>query len=442
MIEEFLKHLEPLTDFDRNCKILVAVSGGADSIVLSHLLHSAGYTLVIAHCNFGLRGIESDEDESFVRRFSVDLKIPVFVKHFDTANYAEKNKISIQMAARDLRYNWFQELVAELDCKFIAVAHHQDDQIETFFINLFRGSGIKGLSVMLPKNGNIIRPLLFMQRAEIEQYANVHKLTFRTDSSNAKNAYLRNNIRNNLLPQLYQMIDGSKNGILKSLQFLSANEELYNELVADVTKDFIQIDNGIVRIEKAKLLKFKALEGILFETISPYGFKGFVLESIVKALKSEPGTIFISGTHRLTINRDVIEIEPIGCADVELYYINQGDTEIRFPVSLQFTIENRTIDFNINKTSAVASIDFDKLKFPLIIRKWKKGDRFVPFGMQGSKLLSDFFIDQHFTRHQKENCWLLCNNDDLVIWVIGYRISDVYKITDKTRLALIIRFNN
>lgn len=437
MNDVFFKQLERLTDSDRNCKILVAISGGADSVVLSHLLHKAGYKIGLAHCNFKLRGDESDEDELFVRNFADEMHVPFYIKHFETKVFSKENKISIQMAARDLRYTWFQELATTSAYDFIALAHHLDDQIETFFINLFRGSGIRGLSGMPAKNGKIIRPLLATQRVEIEQYAVENHLKYRTDSSNAKSDYLRNNIRNKLLPEMYNMISGSKSGILHSLKYLSGNEILYNELVSNITKDLVHANDGLITISKEKILAIHSLETFLFECISPYGFKRQQIDSIANAMSDEAGKTFFSESHRLIINREVIEISPIKTNDYESQYlVNENDTEVLFPISLQFSIINAPNDFVIMKHSKIALLDYNLLHFPMHIRKWKAADRFVPFGMHGSKLVSDFFTDLHLTKHEKESSWLLCNNDDTIVWIIGYRISDNFKITGQTKQVL------
>ncbi len=439
---QFEKFLNQLIKSKPDGKILVAISGGVDSIVLAHLMRRCGKAIVWAHCNFGLRAEESDEDETFIRKFADDLHVQLFVKHFETSDYALQNKMSIQMAARELRYSWFQQLAKEQGCDFIAVAHHLDDQIETFFINLFRSSGIRGLSGMQSMNGNIIRPMLFAQRIDIENYANLNRLLFREDSSNSKNNYLRNNIRNQLLPLMYKLIDGSKSGMIQSLDYLSQNEILYKELVCKEMRDLLQIDENIVRIEKAKLLRFGALESILFECLSSYGFKGLQLQSILMALDSEPGATFLSSSHRLTINREWIEIDPVENLEIVTQYIvNKEDNQVSVPVNLKFSYEQNDTEFSLIKSPEIGYFDAEMLLYPFIIRKWKSGDRFIPFGMQGSKLLSDFFIDQHFTKHQKEKIWLLCDADDSILWVIGLRVSDNHKVTDQTKSVLKIQLD-
>jgi len=440
MIQKFSKHLDRLIGPEKNINILIAVSGGADSIVLSHLLSQTGYNLIMAHCNFGLRGNESDEDELFVRKFSNDLHIPLHVKHFETAQYAFSNAVSIQMAARELRYTWFQELAQEQTCAYIAVAHHQDDQIETFFINLFRGSGIRGFRGMLSKNGNIIRPLLFAQRPEIEIYASENQLIYRTDSSNARNKYERNAIRNSLLPYVYRLFGDAKTGIMQSLNFLSENEKLYNELVAITLRNIVHANGQIVTIDKVKLLEIQSFNTILFECISVYGFNGNQISAIALAWKSKPGKIFYSASHRLSINRDIVEIEPLAMLPNDTQYIvDEHVDEISFPVSLKFSFVANDSSFKMAKRSEMAYFDSDQLQFPLHIRKWKEADRFVPFGLDGSKLISDFFIDRHFTLHQKESCWLLCNKDDTILWLIGIRASDKNKITNLSQRILVVQ---
>ena len=392
-------------------KYILALSGGIDSMVLADMLLQAKADFVLAHCNFHLRGEESDGDEQFVRDYAERKGLSLYVKQFDTLNYAEEHKLSIEMAARDLRYAWFEELRQQLQYDYIAVAHHADDQLETFFINLLRGAGIRGLKGMQPVNGHIIRPLLDVPRAEIQQYAEEHQLQWREDHTNAETLYLRNKIRHELLPVIDNISKEGRASILKSMSHLASENELYRELLKE-------------KLSTAHFQRSTSNFQLLFEWLRDYGFNEDQVHFIHEALKNgQPGTAFFSPTHRVTIERDALELTSI-CKN----------NHISIEISYQQIIKDE--NYQIDPSPEVAQLDYDKLTFPLQLRKWQAGDRFYPLGMKGSKLLSDFFVDQKMTTRQKEECQMLTTAQDEIVWVVGRRIDDRFKVTDKTKTIL------
>lgn len=338
------------------------------------------------------------------------------------------------MAARDLRYAWFEELRQQLGYDYIAVAHHADDQLETFFINLLRGAGIRGLKGMQPVNGHIIRPLLDVSRAEIQQYAEEHQLQWREDHTNAETQFLRNKIRHELLPAIDGISKEGRASILKSISHLASENELYRELVSE--KLGVIGDGGVCSPRHLVVTPgggYAVPRGVypsgqlLFEWLRDYGFNTDQVHFIHEALNnSQPGTSFFSPTHRVTIERDGLELTPI---------CQQNET----PVNLSYEQIPNDNGFVLDTSPKVAQLDYDKLSFPLKLRKWQAGDRFHPLGMKGSKLLSDFFVDQKMTTRQKEECHVLTTAQDEIVWVVGRRVDERFKVTDQTKTILKIQ---
>ena len=436
-------------------KIVLALSGGIDSMVLADLLLKAKVEFVAAHCNFHLRGEESDGDEKFVRDYAEKYDIQCFVKYFDTVKYAEENGISIEMAARDLRYAWFEELRQQLGYDKIAVAHHADDQAETFFINLLRGAGLRGLKGMLPQNGVIIRPLLWASREQIRQYAVENQILWREDHTNAESVYLRNKIRNQLLPAFDELKPEARQGLYKSLEYLASENELYRELLKEKLAQIVEQDGDVQRFpysafldcfvphnDAKRLSEAKApelVEGpgysfqLLFEWLRNYGFNTDQCRFIFEAMETGVGNKYYSPTHQLVIGRNELQLSEIKQnTDVEVQ-IEEEEEEIALPIHLRFSKFEKTESFVIDRSADVALLDFDKLHFPLTLRHWRHGDRFHPLGMKGSKLLSDFFVNQKFTEWQKRKVWLLVSADGDILWVVGYRIDDRFKIKKETK---------
>lgn len=413
-------------------KVVLALSGGIDSMVLAHLLLRMEATFVVAHCNFQLRGAESDGDERFVGEFAQRYGIPCHVRHFDTEAYAKKQGVSIEMAARDLRYAWFEDLRKQLDFDKIALAHHADDQIETFFINLFRGAGINGLKGMRPQNGVLIRPLLWASREQIKQYAIENQIVWRDDHTNAESVYLRNKIRNELMPVVDAIDAGARTSIGKSIENLSAENGLYRHLLQRELASMVAEDAGIQSVKKTV---FRSLDGFqrLFEWLRQYGFNTEQCRFVYDALGTGQGKRFLSPTHCLSVERETLQLRPTNSSDHEPCLIEKGMECLVNPFEMRFSSYEIGDGFVLDKSRKVAMFDADKLQFPMTLRHWRQGDRFCPLGMGGSKLLSDFFVDKKFTNAQKERQWLLVNGNGDIIWVVGCRLDDRYKVTKSSK---------
>lgn len=401
-------------------------------MVMLDLFRKAKFEIGIAHCNFNLRGLESDEDSSFVRTVAQSYAVPYFEKSFDTAKYASAYKLSIQEAARELRYRWFDEIIAQENYRYFATAHHFDDQLETFFINLFRGTGVKGLRGILPKNGNCIRPLLFATRNEIETYAQNNKITFREDSSNKSDKYLRNRIRHKILPALASVKSDYKTGFGKTFQLLTGAEVFIDSEITKLRKQLFRYEDGQVHISIEKLNQLPRIEFYLYELLKPFGFNEEAVSKIPATFNKTPGKLFYSKTHQLLIDREDIIILPINENKPTTYLIDAGQARILRPVELAFEILPNDKKAPIDPDSKVSQLDFDKLEFPLKLRKWKEGDYFYPLGMKGRKKVSDYFIDHKFSLFDKQKTWLLVSSDKIV-WFVGQRIDNRFKIDKHTK---------
>ena len=441
MLEQFQAYINRYNLIAKGEKVILALSGGIDSMVLADLLLKAKVEFVAAHCNFHLRGDESDGDDWFVRKFAENRGIQCFVKHFETEKYAAKHGISIEMAARDLRYAWFEQLRQQLGYDKIAVAHHADDQAETFFINLLRGAGLNGLKGMKPQNGVIIRPLLWASREQIRKYAVENHIVWREDHTNVESVYLRNRIRNQLLPVFDELQPKARQGLYKSLEHLSAENELYRALLKEKLAQIVQHRDEVQSLPYSALtpsntsyfsIQHSAFQ-LLFEWLRDYGFNTDQCHFIYDAIGTGIGNQYCSPTHCVVIGRDDLQLSEIKEKTDDEIQIEIGEEAIVSPIHLCFSKLKKTEDFVIDKSPDVAQLDFDTLKFPLTLRHWRHGDRFCPLGMKGSKLLSDFFVDQKFSECQKQSVWLLVSADGEILWVVGCRIDDRYKIGEKTR---------
>tara|TARA_B100001540_G_scaffold317671_1_gene352044 strand:- start:1210 stop:2517 length:1308 start_codon:yes stop_codon:yes gene_type:complete len=431
MKDKFFKNIIDTELFLKNDKLLLAISGGADSVALALLLKEGGYNFEMAHCNFNLRGEESDADEDFVKILSETLGVHYHTKTFNTNEYASKNKISVQMAARNLRYNWFEELKKETQSDYIVVAHHKDDDIETFFINLIRGSGIKGFLGMKQKRNKIIRPLLLFSRKEIEEYLKNQGQEFRNDSSNTDVKYLRNNIRHHLIPLIKDINPSFSDTFSKEIEYMNEVYNVFNDNFIEVKNDIVsKMDKGIV-IDKQKLLSIQNNKIFLREIITPFGFNE--TDKILESCIASSGKMFCAKNYRLLIDRDKIFVTEFIDDSSDVIVISEDTDTIRFPIPLKFSISHK-LEFNKRKNSVF--LDFDKLEFPLKIRRWEEGDYFYPLGLNGRKKLSDYFVDNKFSRFEKEECFLLCSGED-IIWIIGHRMDDRFKITSNTKKVYI-----
>lgn len=402
-------------------KILVALSGGADSVALLRLLLSSGYTCEAAHCNFHLRGKESDRDEAFVRRLCTEQQVPLHSVHFETRRIAEERRISIEMAARDLRYEWFEKVRIASGAAVIAVAHHQDDSVETLLLNLIRGTGINGLRGIRPKNGYVVRPLLCLSRKDIIDYLNGIGQDYVTDSTNLQDEYTRNKIRLNLIPMMQEINPSVKESIFNTAEHLSDAAVLYKRCIEE-GKLRIQTEKGIC-IDA--LMQEPAPETLLFEILHPLGFNATQVNDLYHALNGQPGKVFKADGWRVLKDREQLLIEPLQEAT---------------PPVLETKEYIYTPDFVIPRDKETACFDADKLLHPLSLRLWQQGDSFVPFGMKGRKKVSDYLTNLKLPLSHKEQQWVLCCGEDIV-WLVEERTDDRFRIDEKTKRVLIIKVN-
>ena len=414
-------------------RLLVAVSGGPDSVVLLDALHREGFFVVIAHCNFHLRGEASNEDAEFVKSLATKYQVPYCLIDFDTEKVAEERKISIEMAARDLRYEWFEQMAAEYNCDLIAVAHNADDMVETFFLNLTRGSGLQGLSGMAQLRGKIVRPLLKVSRKQIMEYIAEYNLQYRIDATNLETIYTRNKIRHNLIPQFEEINPSFLNTMANNMRFIASAQSIVEVYAAEAYKKVVKIENECVIFDLKALKQCQGIDTLLFIWLTPYGFSSDVIMQLYHSLFDNlSGKQFHSATHRIVLERESIELELIQSRDaIHCVLIEHEETLLESPIHLEIK-EVDIADFKLIKSANVACLDAAKLQYPLILRRWQQGDWFIPFGMKGRKKLSDFFVDKKFSTNEKEQLWLLTSGDDIV-WVVGHRVDARYAVTDKTQ---------
>lgn len=422
LVKKVKEFIEKEDLFSKQDKILVALSGGADSVALTRILITLGYHCEAAHCNFELRGEESDRDEDFVRNFCRSLNIKCHSIHFETRRYAAQQSISIEMAARELRYNWFTKICEESDCQVVAVAHHKDDSVETMLLNLIRGTGINGLLGIRPKNGNVVRPLLCASRQEVVEYLHRMNQTYVTDSTNLEDEYTRNKIRLNLLPLMEEINPSVKDGLVKTASYLNDISKVYQQAIKEsIDRIFITPEKEI-SIEK--LMNEPAPQALLFEVLSPLGFNSTQVEEVYGSLNGQPGKRFISSQWQVVKDRELLLIEKVKTAN--------DKPQIIFEEVLL------TKDFVIPKDKNTACFDANKFKGVISIRKWEKGDYFIPFGMKGKKLVSDFMTDSKFSLLKKEQQWVLSCNDQIA-WLIGERTDNRFRIDDSTQKVIIAK---
>ena len=435
-VRSYIERNRLLSDDDRR-PVLVGLSGGADSVALLSVLVRLGYACVALHCDFHLRGEESERDAAFARTFAESLGVPFYQTDFDTVAYAREHHLSIEMAARALRYAWFEETRERLGAQAIAVAHHRDDSVETVVMNLIRGTGIRGLTGIRPRNGFVVRPLLCVSRADIVAWLESQGVRYVTDSTNLSDAYTRNFIRLNVLPLLEKINPSVREAIARSAEHLSAVASVYAYEIARAREE-VFVSEGCLSIEA--LCRFPAPEAILYELLKEYGFSRWVSADVFDALRKESGKVFYSKTHRLLKDRAYLWIVPLEREAEKTSFLLDPSREIyREPVGLTFRELLFTPDFQIEKNRRVAYFDADKLRFPLTLRKWREGDWFVPFGMKGRQKLSDYFSDHKFSRIEKEKAWLLCSGD-AIIWLIGERADNRFRIDSGTKRVLAVNF--
>lgn len=417
---------------------IVALSGGADSIALSLLLREFGYSFQAAHCNFHLRGEESDRDEQFVKSFAQKNDIPLHIIHFDTKKYASIHHFSIETAARYLRYNYFEDLRKGIDAEGIVVGHHKDDNVETVLMNLVRGTGLNGMQGILPINGKIIRPLLCVCRNEVEEYLSHIGQEYVIDSTNLDTKATRNKFRIDILPMLRKVNPNVSNNIDLTSNHFKEVKKIVDQAVGDAKKKIIKVDNNCTRIDIPSLMIFPSPSYLLFEICRNYSFTPAQVEDIFAAIDSRPGKIFCSATNELLIDRKTIIIEgkkqyvkkmTIPCCGV--YIVD--DVRLRI-----YTKPIETDNFEIVKCDNKVCVDSDSVKFPFTVRTVNKGDRFTPFGMKGSKLISDYLTDKKKNLFEKRRQLIIEDNNGTIVWLMGERINDRCKISTKTKVATFI----
>lgn len=432
MISRLIKYVKDQHLVNPSDCTLIALSGGIDSVVLCSLFQQAGFSFGIAHCNFKLRGNESDQNEKFVEGIADQYQVPFHLKSFDTEKYANDNKLSTQMAARDLRYEWFEEIRLKHNYTSVATAHHKDDQVETLFINLFRGTGLPGLHGILPRQKNLIRPLLFADRKQIIEYKDEYKLAFQEDSSNASDKYLRNKIRHHLAPALEKIDPEYLNTFEANMIRFQNAEDIYLQKVENIRDEILSESKNEVRISIDRLKKLNPISTYLYELLKPYNFSFQTSEDIIGSLNNEPGKLFYSRTHKLLKDRDYLIIRAqMKETTAEQFLIPKDCDEINSPINLKIKKIKLDNSFKISDNPSIASLDKRNIVFPLKLRKWKQGDYFIPLGTKNRKKLSDYFIDRKFSIFEKEDCWLLCAGEE-IIWIVGYQISNRYKVSPET----------
>jgi tRNA(Ile)-lysidine synthase len=435
LLERFRQVIKAQGLFTQSDILLLAVSGGIDSVTLCELCHRSGHSFLIAHCNFQLRGKESERDEAFVKQLGNKYGVKVLVKRFDMDAFMKKEKKSIQVAARELRYNWFRELIqVEKVAGILLTAHHADDNAETVAMNFFRGTGLAGLKGMPTISGYLRRPLLSFRRQEILDFAKTQGLDFVEDSSNETTKYTRNFFRHEVFSLIEKAYPQTRENLLDNISRFTAIEELYRASVKEFTNKLCRKKGEEIHIPVKQLLLFPN-RALIYEIISPYGFSEKQIDEVLKLCESESGKYIQSPTaaYRLIKNRHWLVIVPVANTEVGIIVVDEGNHEIRFPGGY---LEKRMVaGSQVQTRDDQASMDARNIEFPLVLRKWKSGDYFYPLGMKKKKKIARFLIDQKLSKAEKENVWVL-ESGPKIIWVVGMRIDDRFKVTTQTANTL------
>lgn len=430
MIQKFKQHIN--RDFKnlKSKKILVTVSGGIDSVVLLHLLHQLQYNLVIAHCNFKLRGQDAEEDEKFVRNLGKELKIQTEIISFNTKEFAKKNKLSIQEAARNLRYDWFNKLLHQNKADVIATAHHLNDNLETVLHHFTRGTGLTGLTGIPAKNQNIIRPLLPFSRDEIEKFARKNNIIWREDKSNSQTKYVRNKIRHQIIPVLQEINPQLLSSFQKTQQHLLDTSIVLQKHLLEIWQQITTTKKAVISINSKQLNNLTPQNYYLYELFKPFGFNDAT--EIKKLLLAQSGKQLFSKSHRLLKDRDSLLLKKISKNKESSFTISADKKRFETADFILFIDDVSYKTTQVSDKDKTILIDKDLLKFPLTVRKWQKGDYFYPSGMEGKKKLSKFFKDKKLNLFEKEDSWLLLSQNK-VVWVIGMRQDNRFVVSDKTK---------
>ncbi|WP_196890753.1 tRNA lysidine(34) synthetase TilS [Aureivirga marina] len=438
MLSRLDLHILKDLPFLLNKKLLLAISGGVDSIVMLYLLHNLKLDISIAHCNFQLRGKESDEDENFIKNVASELQIPIYIQSFETEKYAKEKQLSIQMAARELRYNWFQEIAESEEFSYILTAHHLDDVLETFLINFTRGTGLEGLTGIPEINENIVRPLLPFSREEILKYAKENKIEWREDKSNASTKYFRNKIRHQIVPILKELNPNLLDSFQNTIDHLNNSEHIILNEIENLKKETFEYEDDYIKIEIQKLLSISNVKSYLYYLLKEFGFTSW--DDVFDLLTAQSGKQIFSKTHRLIKDREyllLISIQKEQETPNPIILISESDVSIDFPIRL---IIDTFSEKKLINTPQEILVDKDLLKFPLTLRLWKEGDYFCPIGMGGKKKLSKYFKDEKFSILEKERTYVLCS-DEAIVWIVGKRMDRRFQTTKLTTNFLKIKLN-
>ncbi len=442
MLEGLLTYINSQNLFAKNEKIILAISGGMDSMVLCELFVKAKFEFAIAHVNFGLRGEESEADEVFVKKLALKHKVLFFTTTFETESYAKENNISIQMAARILRYKWFEQIRIKNSYQYIATAHHQNDSAETILLNMAKGTGMAGLHGILPKRGSLIRPLLFASKDMIMDYLVENQIIWREDSSNESQKYQRNYIRQEIIPRLKEINPNFEETIQRTINKVKDLELFFFDELVKFKETNLKIRNGVYFLSFLQLNENGNLKALFIAVFSEFNFNYSQAEEIISSINSEAGKTFISISHTLVRDRSEFvikengDIQNFGTQEIELDFTKSLELEIQ-KSRLLFSPKEITADFKLKTAKKTATLDFDTLKSPLKIRKWKDGDWFCPLGMNKKKNLSDFLNAEKIPLNLKKDVFVITSNGSIV-WVVGFRIDNRFKISEKTTKGLII----
>lgn len=425
-------------------RVLLGVSGGIDSVVMMHLFLQAGWPVGVAHCNYQLRGGESEGDRDFVRSLAEKYQVPFYEKRFDTQEYAREHGLSIQMAARRLRYRWFEQLRQDKGYDHVAMGHNKDDLAETFLINLSRGTGLKGLTGIKAARGTLIRPLLFASRGEIAAYCHEQGISYREDSSNRQTYYNRNKIRHHVIPVFRELNPRFLDTMMENTGRLQDVYHLYRMFIEEKKRELVRQKGPDTYISKQQV-GGEAYATFLYELLRDYGFGGDVVQQIAHEIDGTPGKEYYSESHRLLRDREWLVVSPLAGGQQQVsghpprYYLEEDVEEVQEPIKLRVKKFERAEGWRIPRDRDVACIDYDKLVFPLILRRWQHGDYFKPLGLDHLKKLSDFFVDRKYSRLEKEQAWLLTCGEK-VVWVVGDRLDERFKVDRYTRHILQITY--
>lgn len=443
MLQRFQQLIRQQHLFPPGQEVLLAVSGGRDSVVLTHLVAASRIPFAIAHCNFHLRPGDCDRDEAFVRSLAQTYGVSCYVADFDTNSYAADNHLSVEEAARKLRYRFFLQLAEQHHYAAVATAHHRDDSVETFFINLVRGTGINGLRGIPLRNGIVVRPLLPFSRSQIDSYVQQHNLAFVEDATNAQPLYLRNRIRLQLMPLLRDIAPAFDQTMCDNLSRFASDADIVSDAVRSVSSRLLVPLDGGYRIEVAQLQQLPHFEAYLFHILHPFGFSQAVTDEVLSALDAQSGKQFFSQSHILVKDRDALLLRPIAPADAEPRQctILSPDHCNSLPTPLTMTVRPNSGE-TLRMPPSSACFDLDRVLFPLALRPWRSGDRFVPFGMKGSRLVSDLLSDKKINILDKRNILILADANDTILWVVGLRAANVATVTRQTRSILQVTLND